>query len=273
MGIIISLPISLLLLWLVLKPKKNDPFPKGGLARMVIAGLLCTFVAGILSQVFSLILVAIRIGPANLTEVINKLRSDMAGATELMQSLSPKGRSPLWTLFTTLITAGLLEELCKYFACRVAIRKEGMLRTWMDSVICFTVVGLVFQILENFLYGGQYGVITAIFRNLAPGHFIFGVMMGWYFGKYLITGEKKYRFQSILWPAVIHTLYDTALKLMPAGESVEENSSDTIFIILGLLAFVAAFVMTIVVIVKLVRWRKKGTLDVPVSTVPTAPAP
>ena len=72
---------------------------------------------------------------------------------------------------------------------------------------------------------------------------------------------------------MIHTLYDTALKLMPAGESVEENSTDTIFIILGLLAFVAAFVMTIVVIVKLVRWRKKGTLDVPVSTVPTAPAP
>ena len=112
MGVIISLPVSILLLWLVLKPKKNDPFPKGGLARLVIAGLLCTFVAGILSQVFSLILVAIRIGPANLTEVINKLRSDMAGATELMQSLSPKGRSPLWTLFTTLITGSRLSDPC-----------------------------------------------------------------------------------------------------------------------------------------------------------------
>ena len=68
-------------------------------------------------------------------------------------------------------------------------------------------------------------------------------------------------------------VHGVELKLMPAGEAVEENSSDTIFIILGLLAFVAAFVMTIIVIVKLVRWRKKGTLDVPVSTVPTAPAP
>ena len=54
---------------------------------------------------------------------------------------------------------------------------------------------------------------------------------------------------------------------------VSKDQSTTIFIILGLLAFVAAFVMTFVVIVKLVRWRKKGTLDVPVSTVPTAPAP
>ena len=270
MGVIISLPVSILLLWLVLKPKKNDPFPKGGLARLVIAGLLCTFVAGILSQVFSLILVAIRIGPANLTEVINKLRSDMAGATELMQSLSPKGRSPLWTLFTTLITAGLLEELCKYFACRVAIRKEGMLRTWMDSVICFTVVGLVFQILENFLYGGQYGVITAIFRNLAPGHFIFGVIMGWYYGKYMITGENTYRFQCILWPALIHTLYDTALNLMSNYDA--DAGTGKIYIAMGLLAFVGAFVMAVTIIVKLVRWHKDGKLDTPIPGAPGEPA-
>lgn len=37
MGIIISLPVSLLLFWLVLKPKKADPFPKGGLWRLLIA--------------------------------------------------------------------------------------------------------------------------------------------------------------------------------------------------------------------------------------------
>ena len=274
MGIIISLPVSLLLFWLVLKPKKADPFPKGGLWRLLIAGALSTVVAAILSQTFSLIIAAIRIGPANVAETINRMRTDMAAAGDFLQSLSfNKKRSPLMTLLSTMITAGLLEELCKYYACRAAIRKKGMVRTWMDALICFTAVGLTFQILENLVYGGSYGIIVAILRNLAPGHFIFGVIMGWYYGKYLIAGEKTYRFQCILWPALIHTLYDTALKLMPAGESVEENSSDTIFIILGLLAFVAAFVMTIVVIVKLVRWRKKGTLDVPVSTVPTAPEP
>ena len=41
---IISLPISLLLLWLVLKPKKGDPFPKGGMMRLLIAGVISAIV-------------------------------------------------------------------------------------------------------------------------------------------------------------------------------------------------------------------------------------
>lgn len=273
MGIIISLPVSLLLLWLVLKPKKDDPFPKGGMRRLLIAGAISTILSGVLSQVFGFSLAAIRIGPGTLSNIIQTFRADPAKGNELLASLSAnKVRSPLWTLFTTMVTAGLLEELCKYFSCRTAIRKEGMIRTWMDAVICFTVVGLTFQVLENLMYARQYDVITAIIRNLAPGHFIFGVIMGWYYGKHLITGEKKYRIQSILWPALIHTLYDTALKLMPVNEEgAAETASDTIFIILGLLAFVAAFICAIVIVVKLVRWRKKGTLDVPIPIVPAAP--
>lgn len=272
MGVIISLPVSLLLLWIVLKPKKNDPFPPKGLWRLLIAGAISTVFAAILYQFLSMLLVAIRIGPDNFMEILGKLRSDPAGADALMQSMSAKQRSPLWTLFTTLVTAGLLEELCKYFACRGAIRKEGMIRTWMDAVISFTVVALAFEILENLLYGGQYGVATAILRNLAPVHFSCGVIMGWYFGKSLMTGQKKYRWAAVLVPAVIHTLYDTALRLLPADELAEESGGDMIFIILGLLAFAAAFVMTVVVVVKLVRWRKKGTLDLPVSALPSESA-
>ena len=274
MGIIISLPVSLLLLWLVLKPKKDDPFPKGGIRRLLIAGAISTILSAVLAQVIGFSLAAIRIGPGAFFDIIQTLRGDPAKGNELLASLSAnKVRSPLWTLFTTLVTAGLLEELFKYLACRTAIRRDGMVRTWMDAVICFTVVGLTFQVLENLLYGGQYGFITAVIRNLAPGHFIFGVIMGWFYGKYLITGEKKYRIQSILWPALIHTLYDTALKMMPAAEEgAAETASDTIFIILGLLAFAAAFISAIVIVVKLVRWQKKGTLDVPVPPVPAAPA-
>ena len=254
MGIIISLPISLLLLWLVLKPKKDDSFPKGGLWRLLIAGAISTILSAILSQVLSLSLAAIRIGPGTFFDAIQTFRSDPAKGNELMANLSAnKVPSPLWTLFTTLITAGL--------------RKEGMIRTWMDVVICFTVVGLTFQVLENLLYGGQYGIFVAIFRNLAPGHFIFGVIMGWYYGKYLITGEKKYRIQSIFWPALIHTLFDTALRLMPSSkEGAALTAVDKLYIVLGLLAFVAAFISAIVIVVKLVNWRKKGTLNQPVHT-------
>ncbi len=271
MGIIISLPVSLLLFWLVLKPKKPDPFPKGGLWRLLIAGAISTVFATILSHMFSLVIVAIRIGPDNVAEFINRMRTDMATAGDFLQSLSlNKTKSPLMTLLSTMITAGLLEELCKYFACRVAIRKKGMVRTWMDALICFTVVGLTFQILENLLYGGSYGIIVAILRNLAPGHFIFGVIMGWYYGKYMITGENTYRFQCILWPALIHTLYDTALNLMSNYDA--DAGTGKIYIAMGLLAFVGAFVMAVTIIVKLVRWHKDGKLDTPIPGAPGEPA-
>lgn len=35
---LVSLPISALLYWLVLRPKREAPFPKGGIIRLVIAG-------------------------------------------------------------------------------------------------------------------------------------------------------------------------------------------------------------------------------------------
>ena len=105
---------SLLLLWLVLKPKKDDPFPKGGIRRLLIAGAISTILSAVLAQVIGFSLAAIRIGPGAFFDIIQTLRGDPAKGNELLASLSAnKVRSPLWTLFTTLVTAGLLEELFK----------------------------------------------------------------------------------------------------------------------------------------------------------------
>ena len=38
--------------------------------------------------------------------------------------------------------------------------------------------------------------------------------------------------------------------------------------LLGIVAFVGAFILTVIVIVKIVRWQKKGTLAVPVTEEP-----
>ena len=266
MGIIISLPVSLLLLWLVLKPKKNDPFPKGGLARLFLAGALSTILSSVVYLLLVGLILAIRIGPERITQLVDMFRTDPAGVPALLESISPsRERSPLYVLFTTLITAGLLEELSKYIAARAAIRRKDMVRTWMDAVICFTVVGLTFEVLENILYAQQNGILTAVIRNLVPVHFCCGVIMGWYYGKSLVTGKKKYCWAALLVPVAIHTFYDTALNLMASADSPEMTDSGVIFGMLGLLAFAAAIAMTVITIVKLVKWRKKGTLDVPVA--------
>lgn len=260
MGILVSLPVSLILLWIVLAPKKTDPFPKGGLLRLFVAGAICTVVASVLYFILAAALTVSRIGTDAAAQIVNALKTDPNSVPALLASIkSARAQTPLQVLFATFITAGLLEELCKYFAGRAAIRKEGMIRTRMDAVICFAVVAITFEVLENILYG-QGDVVTALVRNLVPVHFSCGVIMGWYFGKSLATGKKVYRFAAVLVPAAIHTLYDTALSLMPAGEA---GGDESIFIILGLAAFAGAFVLSVVTAVKLVRWRRKGTLAAP----------
>lgn len=85
-----------------------------------------------------------------------------------------------------------MEEGLKFLTCRLAIRKEGMVRTWMDSVVAFAFVGITFEMIENVAFGGAE-ILNVIVRALAPAHFVFGVIMGYFWGKYLVTGLKRYR--------------------------------------------------------------------------------
>ena len=52
------------------------------------------------------------------------------------------------------LQCGLMEEGLKYLTCRAAMRKKGMVRTWMDAVICFAFVGNTFELIENIAFGG-----------------------------------------------------------------------------------------------------------------------
>ncbi|MBO6041232.1 MAG: PrsW family intramembrane metalloprotease [Oscillospiraceae bacterium] len=275
MGILISLPVSLLLLWLVLKPKKDDPYPRGGVARLLVAGALSTVVASVVSLLLSGLIALIRIGPATVAQIFRILQDDPYSLHGFLDSVSPSREvSPLRVLFITLITVGLVEELSKYVACRTVIHRLGMICTRMDAVICFTVTALAFEVFENITYASQTDALTAFVRNLAPVHFCCGVIMGWYYGRFLVTGGKKFRWLSVLVPALIHTVYDTGLTLMGTITEVSEGSaSGVIYFFLGLFVFLAAFVLTIVFVVKLVEWCKKGTLDVPVAGLPADSAP
>ena len=270
MGIFISLPVSLILLWLILRPKKDDPFPTGGFMRLVIAGAVCTIVSSALSLILAFVYFVIRVGPETVSQLVELLRTDPQSVPAFLESINAGSRFlPLLALAKSFITVGLLEELAKYLAGRWAIRKGDMVRTWMDSVICFAVVGLTFEVLENILYAQQTDVITAVIRNLTPIHFCCCVIMGWFFGRALVKEEKVYRWAAVLFPAMIHTFYDTALLLMGSAAVAEDTGDVGLeYGLLGIVAFVGAFFLTVIVIVKIVRWQKKGTLAVPVTEEP-----
>ena len=55
--------------------------------------------------------------------------------------------------------------------------------------------------------------MNAILCSLAPAHFQFGIIMGYFFGKYLVTGNKKYRTLSLWVPVLIHTCCNTLVQV------------------------------------------------------------
>ena len=62
-------------------------------------------------------------------------------------------------------------------------------------------------------------LMNAILRSLAPADFQFGIIMGYFFGKHLVTGNKKYRTLSLWVPVLIHTCCNTLVQV-PYGRCV-----------------------------------------------------
>ena len=90
----------------------------------------------------------------------------------------------------------------------------------MDGLVYGAVVSLGFATYENYDYvyrsaleWKEYGVSqqdVAIWRSYSavPLHGLAGCIMGFYFGKYAFTAEKKYLILSLLVPFVVHGFYN-----------------------------------------------------------------
>ena len=162
--------------------------------------------------------------------------------------------STLWNMIDMFFAAGLLEEGLKFATCRIAIRKKGMVRTWMDSVVAFAVVGITFEMIENVAFGGAE-IANVILRALAPAHFVFGVIMGYFYGKYLVSGQKKYRLLSFVVPVVYHTITNGLMASMDLSR---------LNLVICAAASISHIVAGIVTVIVMIKWQKNRTLDVPV---------
>ena len=111
MGMFMSMPVSLILLWLILRPKKDDPFPTGGFMRLVIAGAVYTIVSSALSLILAFVYFVIRVGPETVSQLVELLRTDPQSVSAFLESINAGSRFlPLLALAKSFITVGLLEE-------------------------------------------------------------------------------------------------------------------------------------------------------------------
>lgn len=192
------LPV-VVLCWVVYRQDKIQPEPLGKLAKAFFFGALSIIPAFILEGILSLFTPPIPI---------------VSGA------------------YTGFVVAGCSEELCKLLMLRWAIWKSREFDEYFDGIVyacftslgfaCFENIGYVFQ-QEMFTEAMATGTVRAVLS--VPGHFLFGVMMGYYFAlaKFDQQNRSKHMFKAFFIPMLLHGTFDSLLMIpesMPIGREV-----------------------------------------------------
>ena len=109
------------------------------------------------------------------------------------------------------------EELLKFIILYFIVLRRNEFNEPMDGIVYGVAVSLGFATLENyeyvFIYAEKWEIepyTMAILRSYSavPMHGLLGCVMGFYFGMYSFTANKKYLILCLLIPFIIHGLYN-----------------------------------------------------------------
>lgn len=119
---------------------------------------------------------------------------------------------------TSFFGAAIPEEIAKFIMFWLIVRRSRYFDEHMDGIVYASSVALGFAALENIFYlVGNFeswvsvGITRALFS--VPGHFFFGVLMGYYFSlvRFDPMTPKINRWMVILAPILAHGAYNTVL--------------------------------------------------------------
>ena len=177
---------------------------------------------------------------------------------ELVVGLFLDTESLIYLIVDNFLLTALIEEGGKFFFLKIGTWKNKECNYTFDGVVYAVAVSLGFATIENILYvisnGILGGIFVAIIRALlsVPGHVIFAVFMGYYYGlaKYAeAEGDsgkcRKNLVKALLVPTLLHGFYDFCL-----------STESGIFI---LIFFLFDLTMTIVAIVRFIKFSKGDT--------------
>lgn len=251
-SLLVSIVISAILLKWMFSFKKDNPFPgKSGL-WMVVGGFLSCIVAGFLTIIVALLFFMIRIGPDTFTQIFNEIFTKHT-ADMLSNLMANSKRTLLGNFLGTLVNVALVEEFCKLFVMTRFTKKPGITNNRFDVVLCSALVGTGFQIWEDLSYASG-NLVSAIARALTPFHFVFGVIMGFFYSKGKKTGNKLYYVLALLIPGLIHTLFDFSISSI----DIEQN-----MVVLMFVMMIVMFVLTVVMIIKMNKWKNDSVMNEP----------
>lgn len=115
------------------------------------------------------------------------------------------------------IIVAFVEEWCKFLFAYSISWKSQEFNFLYDAIVYCVFVALGFATVENILYVLQGNLLTALVRAISsvPSHACDAIFMGAYLGLARIAifkgdyvSKKKYLFQSLAVPTVLHGIYD-----------------------------------------------------------------
>ena len=121
-----------------------------------------------------------------------------------------------WNAF---VTAGIPEELAKFFCLWLFLRKNPYYDEYIDGIVYSVCLGMGFAAFENigYLFAELDSWLeTGILRGLlsVPGHFFFAVTMGYFYSKATFGDPHRKRinfFLALFIPILLHGLVDALL--------------------------------------------------------------
>lgn len=181
----------LFLMWKIYKMDKIEREPIGLIIALIIGGAIACFPAGLIESFLE-------------SNVLSRI-------------LDPSS-VPYQVIMNFIIVAGA-EEGFKYLVLKKITWNNRNFDYRFDGVIYAVATSLGFAALENIMYVAEGGLAVALPRALLaiPGHCIFGIFMGDYYGmakqfsRYEDGSEKRCLRLAVLHPMLLHGFYDFCL--------------------------------------------------------------
>ncbi len=178
---------------------------------------------------------------------------------KLISFLDPE--SIIYLILENFIVVALVEEGGKFFVLKKITWNHPAFDYTFDAVVYAVTSSLGFAVVENIVYLLDGEISTAILRALlsVPGHVIYGVYMGYFYGLAKVEDtygnrelSKNYLIKALAIPALLHGFYDFCL--------------DTDSILMILLVLIFEVVLTVKGVKKL---NKLSREDVAINPIPS----
>ena len=181
--LLITVGPSLLILFYFFSSDKFKE-PKSTIAIVFVLGILICLPAGIL----------------------NNFMAENFGSGDYKKDLTHSFLGPAWT-----------EEILKFLVLYAIVLRRAEFNEPMDGIVYGVVASLGFATYENYDYVFRLAETwdiapqqLAIWRSYSavPMHGLNGCIMGFYFGMYAFTANKKFLVLSLLIPFLLHGFYN-----------------------------------------------------------------